>query len=146
MNRTDWLTVLSVLLASLVVATILVVVFDFHQHDAIVIVAMVGAAASVVNTGLIQHQRRRFEEEVRTENGGSVGSLLDALAARFFANENKLDAIEVEVREARAELAEYVDKDEAEMRAIGTMVQEHIERAAPVVAFVENLMPKEGGK
>lgn len=134
MTGREWIFVFILIGIAVVISVLLVSSLDLHEHDAIAIVAMVGAIASISNSMLIQRNRRRFEDQLRPSNGERIADLVESIADRSMRHETKLDAVEVEVREGRDDVAE-----------LGEKLDRHIETAQPMLDFVAELMPK-GGK
>jgi hypothetical protein len=63
---------------------------------------------------------------VRTRNGDTLGSLVDAISDRLLRHETKLDAIEVELREENEKLEEHVE----EVRPLRVWIEKKMEEEA----------------
>jgi len=84
----------------------------------LIVVAVIGAGAAVVNTVLL----RRQQAEVKTGNGMHLGELVASIADRLFHHETKLDSIDVQVHEAIQKVEE-----------VDTKIVGHIEDTRPLV-------------
>jgi hypothetical protein len=113
---------LALLGAVVVGSTVLFAVADVNDNEGIVIVGLAGLAVTLINTGLIHDARK----QVRTRNGDTLGSLVDAISDRLLRHETKLDAIEVELREENEKLEEHVE----EVRPLRLWVEKKMEEEA----------------
>lgn len=68
-----------------------------------VIVAVIGAIASVVSAVLVQRTHR----EVRSSNGTRTGALVDSIADKVFAIDTAVDALTVRMAELSLDLERH---------------------------------------
>jgi hypothetical protein len=113
------------------------------EHLLVAIVGLIGVAltAGVTLTGIVlAHQKtneriaasdRKTEQMLDTGNGHTVGVAVARVEEQGWRHEHRLDAIEVELREARSEL-----------KAVRNLTEGHLEEVAPLVGFVVSQMEK----
>lgn len=107
------------------------------EHAIVVaIVGLIGVAitagVTLVGTLMGRRTREHISRELDTGNGHTAGQALARVEELGWRHENRLDKIEVELREARADI-------DAQRR----LTEAHLEEVAPLTAFVKKLQPEE---
>lgn len=72
---------------------------------AMIVVAVIGAAAGLVNTLLLKRQER----EVRPGNGTTLAGLVQRTADKVLEVDSKVDRLDVVVREIGGRLADHLE-------------------------------------
>lgn len=71
--------------------------WSVHQHDAIMIAAMIGATGAVVSAWMANKTRR----QQRTGNGHQIGKGVAHIEELLHDVEDQLDRVEIQLREAK---------------------------------------------
>ena len=88
-------------------------VAETTHHDIIITVITVlgGVIVAVITTaGIILQQGRKTRLEMRVGNGHTIGQAIARMEDQMWRHEERLDAVEVELRETRVAVTDKLDE------------------------------------